>query len=281
MKLFATLRRRLVEAEYLPATRINYERWARRYARFIAPVHPRQAGQAGVAKYITHLAVECNLSGSSQNQALDALVFLYDCLEIPIDTRGLRAKVGRRLQTTASPGEILPVIEALPDRERLMALLIYGSGLSLQQAAALRMEQVDLVAGLLRIGKHGRPLARRCIEPLGSQIDAARGWPGNVAGYVFPSSRIAGGRCWHVSPASLQKALASAQRGSARRITPRVLRASFVAGLLDRYDVKTVQEVCGYADIGPLVRRQEQARRLREVVSPYDALFNNVEKEGY
>lgn len=215
MKLMDVIRRRLVEAEYLPATRTNYEQWVRRYVRHHLPRHPREVGLAGVEAYITHLATERNLSASSQNQALSAIAFLYSVLGVEIETAHLRAKAGHNQPATAAPAAIMAVIEALR-----------------------------------------------------AQMDTARNWPGNVAGYVFPSSRIVQGRCWYVSPSSLQKAMVAVQRGSARRITPLVLRNSFVAGLLDRYDPVTVKEVCGYADVTPLVRWQEQSRRAREPVSP-------------
>lgn len=273
LTLMQVIERRLVEAEYLPATRRTYERWVRRYVRHHLPAHPREVGQAGVEAFITHLSTDLNLSATTQNQALDAIRFLYEQVGIGIETAHLRAKVGRRVQETTTPTEAVPVIEALPEREQLVAWLIYGSGLQLQQAAALRIGQVDLVRRVVRL-RQERPIARRVIEPLATQIETARGWPGNVDGYVFPSSRIAGGRCWHVSPSSLQKALRTEcqRRGLARAITPKVLRASFAAGLLDQYDPRTVQEVLGASRLEPLVQQQESQRRLREVVSPLDRL---------
>lgn len=283
MKLMAVVKGRLAEAEYRQATQDTYERWIRRYVRYFLPQHPRQVGQAGVDGYITYLAAEREMSASSQNQALDAIKFLYDCLEIPVETAHLRARVGRHQPETASYREIMPVIDLLADREKLLALLIYGSGLSLNQACELRLGQVDLAKAALHVGKHGRPLAARCVQPLRQQIERASDWPGNVAGYVFPSSRIVNGRCWYVSPTSLQKAMNAVCKklGLARHITPRVLRHSFVSGLLDEYDPRTVKEVCGYTNVETLVRRQDQQRITNTVISPFDAVYAYIEKEGY
>lgn len=145
------------------------------------------------------------------------------------------------------------------------------SGLSVSECARLRIRQLDFGTNLVILNNRTTVLPDLGREQLQAQATLARDWPGNVEGYVFPSSRMHGGRCWHVSPSSLQKALKQAAPGD-RRITPRVLRHSFVLRLLEAgYDVRTVQEVSGFADVESVMVYQRMLD-TRGVVSPLDEL---------
>jgi integrase len=270
MKLMAVIRQRLIEAEYLPATRVQYERWIRRYVRHHLPRHPRETRRDGAVAYLTHLATVDRVAASTQNQALDAVAFLYETLGQPIDTSGLRAKMPRRVAEMYSHAEIMAAIDRLAGRDRLMASLCYGSGLGIGQCAKLRCEQVDFEQQCVAVGRRDVPLPSFGRDDLRAQVALAWGWPGNVDGYVFPSTRLHGGRCWHVSPSSLQKAMRAAQRGQSRIILPRDLRRAFADRLLEQYDVRTVQEVAG-GDLRALIARKDALTR-RAVVSPFDNL---------
>jgi site-specific recombinase XerD len=77
MQFFDTVRDALRTHHYAYKTEITYMHWIKQYVRFIKPVHPRDAGQDGIKRFLTHLAVDRQVSATTQNQALAALLFLY------------------------------------------------------------------------------------------------------------------------------------------------------------------------------------------------------------
>jgi site-specific recombinase XerD len=97
---------------YSPRTEESYVNWARRFFRFHQLRHPRTMGTAEVEQFLTHLAVEGNISASSQNQALNALVFLYaHVLEMPLERiDAVRARRGKRLPVVLTPEEVAAVL---------------------------------------------------------------------------------------------------------------------------------------------------------------------------
>ena len=124
------------------------------HARAEAPVwrHPRELGAAEVEAFLTHLARERRLSASSQNQAANAIVFLYKHVlagEVADDHLGRfvaeRSKRPVRVPTVLSRDEAVRVIEALPagSMVRLMVELMYGTGLRVMECCTLRVRDVD------------------------------------------------------------------------------------------------------------------------------------------
>ena len=91
----------------------TYEHWLRRFLRFHQLRHPREMGSAEVNAFLTHLAVEGQVSASTQNQALAALLFLYrELLERDLNLEGVvRARQKRRLPVVLSPGEVRAVLD--------------------------------------------------------------------------------------------------------------------------------------------------------------------------
>src|SRR5262245_14426877 len=133
-----------------------------KYIRFHGIHHPNTMGAGEVEQYLTHLAVERLVSASTQNQALNALVFLYrDVLRIDLGRfDALRAVRRRRAPTVLSRDEVqqfLVALDALPTEEpyALMARLMYGAGLRLMECCRLRVKDVDLARGqiVVRGGK--------------------------------------------------------------------------------------------------------------------------------
>ena len=123
-----------------------YLSWTKRFIDFHHGTHPQCMGSAEVAAFLTHLAVDRNVSASTQNQALSALLFLYQevlaqPLEFPIDS--VRARKPKRLPTVLTRQEVIAVIDALPGIYRLAAQLLYGSGLRLTECLRLRVKDVD------------------------------------------------------------------------------------------------------------------------------------------
>lgn len=113
--------------------------------------HPRELGATEVQAFLTHLAVNRKLSASSQNQATNAIVFLYKQVladELPEDHLGRfvaeRSKRPLRVPTVLSQGEVRGVIEAMPPgTRRLMVRTLYGTGLRVMELCTLRLRDLD------------------------------------------------------------------------------------------------------------------------------------------
>lgn len=273
MKLMVVVQRHL-QGKYQPATCRVYEMWIRRFLRYHLPVHPRQVGQEGIAGFVRALN-DAELSARTINQALVAIGVLYNnILEQPVDLSKVRPRQPRTIAVGCSRNNIDSVLMNLTGREWLLARLVYGSGLSNTEAARLTMSQVDLDQHAIILENRSTVLPKAIVERLSEQIVVAQGYPGNVSGYVFPSSRLVKGRCWHVSPSSLQKALkiANDQAGVMPRVDTRALRQSFMEHLLEAgYDVRTVQKIMGYTRVERVQKVKERIER-RNVVSPMDTL---------
>ncbi len=103
-------------------------------------------GKLEIAAFLTNLAVEGNVAPSTQNQALHALLFLYrDVLEQPIagNVEVLRARERRRLPTVLTVEETQSVLTQLEGVYHLIGLLLYGSGLRVQECLSLRVKDID------------------------------------------------------------------------------------------------------------------------------------------
>ena len=124
-----------------------YTGWIRRFVRFHRGRHPRLMGEPEIGAFLTMLAVDGHVSSSTQNQALAALLFLYrDVLGIPM-TLGdevVRAKRPRRLPEVMSRAEIERIMAMLAGTCHLASMLLYGSGLRLQECLMLRVKDIDV-----------------------------------------------------------------------------------------------------------------------------------------
>lgn len=134
-------------ARHLSAnTRKTYIRWIRRFVLFHRKRHPRDMGVAEVNAFLTHLAVEGHVSAATQNQALSALLFLYGpVLEQPLGLLEgvVRAKRPKRLPVVLTPDEVSRVLARLDGVPLMVALLLYGAGMRLNEALSLRVKDVD------------------------------------------------------------------------------------------------------------------------------------------
>ncbi len=134
MRLITRLRNELLRRNYSPRTVEAYESWVKRFVRFHGNVHPERLGEAEVRGFLTELAVRDGVSASTQNQALCALLFLYrDLLGRPVGwlDNFARARRPTRIPVVLSKSEVKLVIGQLDGAARLVATLLYGSGLRL------------------------------------------------------------------------------------------------------------------------------------------------------
>lgn len=122
------------------------EQWLRRYLRFHRLRHPREMSSAEVNAVLSHLAVEEQVSASTQNQALSALLFLYrDLLGQELKLDGIvRARTRQRIPVVLSEAEVMSVRDLLEGEPALVVGLLYGSGLRLMEALRLRVKDLDL-----------------------------------------------------------------------------------------------------------------------------------------
>ena len=135
-------------------TRKAYARWVRRFVLFHHKRHPSEMGVAEVNAFLTHLAVDGDVSASTQNQALCALLFLYgSVLERPLDKLEgvVRAKRPKRLPVVLTPDEVALVLTHLRGVPLMVALLLYGAGMRLMEALRLRIKDIDFSRNELTI----------------------------------------------------------------------------------------------------------------------------------
>lgn len=131
---------------YSRRTEAAYVAWIRRYIVFHGKRHPAEMGAAEVTRFLSSLAVAGRVAASTQNQALSALLFLYrDVLELDLPWLDgvVRAKRPDRLPVVLTREEVAAVLRPLTGAPRLMACLLYGSGLRLLECCRLRVQDVD------------------------------------------------------------------------------------------------------------------------------------------
>ena len=181
--LLAVYREALATRHYARRTIGTYERWLRRFLRFHQLRHPRAMGSAEITAFLTHLAVDEQVSASTQNQALSALLFLYkQVLEIdPGDLDGVvRARRPKRLPVVLSVVEVRAVLQQLEVPASLVCGLLYGGGLRLMEALQWRVQDVDFAGHqvVIRGGKGTKDrvtvLPHNLMEPLHRHLQEVR-----------------------------------------------------------------------------------------------------------
>lgn len=145
-RLLESVRHRLRTRRYSPRTEEAYCDWIRRFILYHERRHPREMGESEIAAFLTHLATERRVSASTQNQALQAILFLYrQVLGVPVGMVGgiVRAKRGRRLPVVLSPAEVRAILTRMHGPPKLCATLMYGSGLRVLECVTLRVKDID------------------------------------------------------------------------------------------------------------------------------------------
>jgi integron integrase len=261
---------------YSIRTEEAYVGWIRRFIRFHGRRHPREMGEKEINAFLSSLAVDAKVSASTQTQALSALLFLYrNVLEIPFPDLGrlIRAKRPSRLPTVLTKDETVCLLSNLEGEVRLVALLLYGSGLRLLEALRLRVKDVDFGMSqiLVRDGKGQKD--RRTMLPLAVRDSLrlhlesvralhrrdlsegfgtvylpealARKYPAAACDWAwqwaFPAHdrsrdpRTGLERRHHLHETTIQKAVRKASRaaGIPKLVSPHALRHSFATHLLE------------------------------------------------
>lgn len=276
VRLLDQVRGKVRLKHYSIRTEQAYVDWIRRFILHFDKRHPRELGAAEVEAFLTHLAVAGKVAASTQNQAKSALLFLYKevlDVELPWLDNVERAKAPKRLPVVLTPAEVQALLGRLSDTSRLMASLLYGTGLRLMECLRLRVKDVDFARKeiLVRDGKGFKdrvtmlpaalagPLREHLkrVRDLHQQDLAAgygavylpyaleRKYPGAARDwgwqYVFPSAKLSVDprsgetRRHHVQDQVLQRAIKQATRDAdlAKPATPHTLRHSFATHLLE------------------------------------------------
>jgi integron integrase len=275
-KLLDRLGHALRVRHYSERTEHAYRYWVRRFILFHGKRHPEELGAAEIEAFLNHLAVEDEVAASTQNQALNAIVFLYrrvllrDAVQLE---HLIRARKPRRLPVVLTRGEVRELLDRLHGTSRLVAGLLYGSGLRLLECLELRVKDVDFEQQEIRLregkGRKDRVtlLPQSLVEPLRLQLvrvrdlheeDLAQGFgeaplPAALARkypnasrewgwqYVFPAStrfddpRTGRARRHHYHESAVQRAVKAAVRaaGIAKPAGCHTLRHSFATHLLE------------------------------------------------
>lgn len=181
-RLLDRLRAKTRLLHYSKRTEDAYADWVTKFILFHNKRHPAEMGPAEIEAYLTHLAADRKLAASTQNQALSAVLFLYhQILEIELPrVEFLRAKQPDRLPVVLSVDEVRAILDRMTGVHRLLADLMYGSGLRVLECCRLRVKDVDFdrFQIMVRDGKGEKdrvvPLPRRAEPRLRHQLEDRR-----------------------------------------------------------------------------------------------------------
>lgn len=160
-RLLDQVRQEIRVRHYSIRTEEAYLNWIKRFILFHSNRDPRVMGAPEVQQFLSHLAVRENVAASTQNQALCAIIFLYKQvfnIELPEFEEIEWAKKPKKLPVVFSKGEVRSVLNQLTGTYRIMANLLYGSGLRLIECLRLRVKDIDFERHQItvRSGKGGR-----------------------------------------------------------------------------------------------------------------------------
>ena len=264
----------LTVRHYSEHTKISYKKWVQDFLN--TNLGKENIGEREINDYLKNLALKKNVSASTQNQALAALLFYFRfILNTPVTELGsvIRAKKSERIPVVFSRDEVSRVIGNLYGQKRLIAKLLYGTGMRLNEALSLRVLDIDFDQNEI-IVRHGKgdkdrhvmipqklvPELKEHIEKVRSlhKKDLADGWgsvimPGALAGkfpagsrefkwqWLFPQKNrwknletALEGR-WHLDESLMQRAVKQAilEAGINKNASCHTFRHSFATHLLE------------------------------------------------
>jgi integron integrase len=261
---------------YSRRTEAAYVHWIRRFIVFHGRKHHSTLGSREVAAFLSWLASSQGVSASTQNQALSALLFMYrQVLGVDLESFGpvTRARAPHRVPVVLSRAEVVKIVDNLSGTMWIVAALLYGAGLRLQECLELRIKDIDFdrhqivvrrgkgqkdrltmlpagVEGRLRAHLesvkrlHQRDLHDGCgrvVLPFALERkypNAASEWGWQ---FLFPAARVCRDTRWgppsryHLHESAVQRAIHDAGRkaGLAKRVGCHTLRHSFATHLLE------------------------------------------------
>ena len=181
-KLLDQLRNALRLKHYAYRTEQSYVHWVKRYIFFHDTCHPKKMGVDEVELFLTDLAINGQVSASTQNQALSALLFLYEhVLQQPLGhVEFMWAQTPERLPVVLTQDEVQAIMQQLSGTPLLVVQLLYGCGLRVVECLRLRVKDIDFGQQLIfvRNGKGGKdrttPLPDRVQTPLSVHLEQVK-----------------------------------------------------------------------------------------------------------
>lgn len=265
-RLLERLRIHLRTQHYSLRTEEAYLNWVRRFILYHNKRHPQEMGSVEVGAFLSHLAVERQVSASTQNQAKSAILYLYKRvlgIDLPWLDEVVQAKRGQRLPVVLTPSEVRELLLHVEGVAGLMAQLLYGTGLRLMEGVRLRVKDVEFARReiVVREGKGGKDrvtvLPENLIAPLQAQLLKARA--------LHEKDLAAGfGRVW------LPHALAVKYPDADRSWAWQWVFPSPVRSIDPRPDARTGQEMERRHHIYPesVQRAVREAARLAQIAKP-------------
>ncbi|HFC30105.1 MAG TPA: integron integrase [Oceanospirillales bacterium] len=185
MKLLDQVKLKLQFKHYSPKTVESYVMWIKRFILFNRKKHPKDMGKTEIEAFLSDLARTRNVAASTQNQAFNALIFLYNqVLEISLENQNiqaLRAKQRFHLPTVLSQNEVKLIIDCMDSTlYRLILETIYACGLRLSEALNLRIKDLDfdynrlLIWDSKSLQDRTLPLAKKLIQAYRQQIQRVK-----------------------------------------------------------------------------------------------------------
>jgi integron integrase len=275
-RLMDQVRETLRFYHYAYNTEKSYVEWILRYIRFNEKKDPRDMGKFEIERFLSHLAVNRNVAASTQNQAFNAIMFLYKkVLNMPVDLdiRTKRSSKGKRLPTVLSKDEVKSLLPCMSGTAKILASLMYGSGLRSLEVVRLRIHDIDFENNQIYVrdargGKDRTTIFPETLhQPIRDQIgvvkkmhnkDLSEGFgevylpaalsrkysKANISfgwQYLFPSKvrstdpRSGKVMRHHLYTSVLQKAVSNARDRAkiTKRASPHTLRHSFATHLLE------------------------------------------------
>ncbi len=146
VKLLDQVRNKIRLKHYSIRTEQAYVGWIKRFIFFHDKQHPKELGQVHIENFLSHLAVKGNVAASTQNQAFNALLFLYReviGIELPSNINSLRAKGPQRRPTVLTRNEVFEIINSMSGVFQLVVKVLYGCGMRGIESVRLRVQDID------------------------------------------------------------------------------------------------------------------------------------------
>jgi integron integrase len=292
-KLLDRVKEAIRYKHYSLRTEEVYVYWCRYFIRFHKMRHPKEMGAPEVEAFLSFLANEKQVSPSTHRQALSAILFMYKivlCFELPWLKEIGQPKITRRLPVVLSIDEVRAIFSHLSGEHLLLAQLLYGTGMRINEALQLRVKDIDFLHKtiIVRAGKGNKDralmLPLSLIEHVKAQLlnsktlwarDRTNNLPGVEIPYALERKYPSAGQTWawhwafpqatvsvdprskiirrhHLYDRTFQRAFKLAKEAAQihKPASPHTLRHSFATHLLQSgYDIRTVQELLGHADV--------------------------------
>jgi len=267
------------------ATEKSYVSWISQYIDYLkeSPKLTILTSEKKMEAFLTYLAIERKVSASTQNQAFNAILFLYrNVLNVKLEDRinAVRAKRSKRLPSVLTQSEVQSLLDVMSGTSKLIVSFLYGCGLRLMEGCSIRIKDLDFEGDMvyIRAGKGDKDRVVMMPQSIKGQLwdqvelikrlhekDIKRGFKGVVLPnalarkypnapfeiiwqYLFPATK----RQYHTHKTGVQRAvkLAAKRAGITKRVSPHVFRHSFATHMLENgYNLPTVQRLLGHADI--------------------------------